>query len=419
MWKNYLVTAFRNLIRYKGFSIINILGLAIGMAVSILIFLWIQHELSYDKFHEKSDNIYRLVQTQTYSSGPLTTTCMPGPISDDIREEVPEIVNSFMFYRLGGIFSYEELTIDETFYTADPQIFEMLDFNFIKGNPEHLFDDLNSIVMTTEMAEKYFGDEDPIGKVITINQENDFKVTGVFEKLPANSSFQMDFCIPFKFIENIGFTIDRYGWNSYYVYVELHEETDYEEVNAKINDFLLIKSSDQDTTGQYDSEIDLYLFPFEKMHLHSVRGSGGDIQYVYIFAAVALFIIIIACINFMNLATARSARRSREIGIRKTVGATRPEIVRQFFGESLVMTLIAFIIAIILVIVVLPQFNLFAETELKLNLLDGTILIGLISILVIAGLLAGIISLIIAIVTVSWQTIKAAIANPIDALSYE
>ena len=130
MWKNYIVTAFRNLIRYKGFSIINILGLAIGMAVSILIFLWIQNELSYDKFHEKSDNIYRLVQTQYYSSGPLTTTCMPGPISDEIREDVPEILNSFMFYRLNGLFSYEDQSIDEAFYLADPQTFEMLDFDF-------------------------------------------------------------------------------------------------------------------------------------------------------------------------------------------------------------------------------------------------------------------------------------------------
>ena len=187
MWRNYIKIALRNLIRYKGFSFINILGLSIGMACSILIFLWIQFELSYDKYNSKSENIYRLVQTQYYATGPLTTTCMPGPIADDIRADIPEIENSFMFYWSSMFCSYEDKILEERICLADPQIWEMLDFKFLQGDPLHVFDDLNSIVVTDEMAKKYFGDEDPIGKVLTMNQEHHFKITGVIEKVPANA----------------------------------------------------------------------------------------------------------------------------------------------------------------------------------------------------------------------------------------
>ncbi|MEA3479363.1 MAG: ABC transporter permease [Bacteroidota bacterium] len=386
MWGNYIKTAFRNLIRYKGFSFINILGLSIGMACSMLIFLWVQFELSYDKFNDKSDKLYRLVQTQYYATGPLTTTCMPGPIATDIREEVPEIENSFMFYWVSLLCSYEDKILDESVCMADPQIFEMLDFNFLLGDPLHVFDDLNSIVITDEMARKYFGEEDPVGKVLTMNHEHHFKVTGVIEKPPTNSSFKIEFCIPFKYIENLGYTINRYGWNSYYVYVQLHPQANYQDLNTKIKDFILDKSEDPE---ENDSKIDLFLFPFEKIHLHSVRGEGGNIQYVYIFSAVGVFILLIACINFMSLSTARSSRRSREIGIRKTVGATRVQVMHQFFGESMLLTIIAFILAIGIIYFVLPTFNTSAETELSMNLLNPWNILGLGFILVFVGLLSG------------------------------
>jgi len=385
MWRNYIKTAFRNLIRYKGFSIINILGLSIGMACSILIFLWIQFELSYNKYNEKSDNIYRLVQTQYYATGPLTTTCMPGPIADDIRVDIPEVVNSFMYYWVSMFYTYEEKTLEESVCMADPQIWEMLDFKFIHGDPQHVFDDINSIVITEETARKYFGEEDPMGKVLTMNQEHHFKVTGVIEKPPANSSFQIKSCIPFKYIENLGHNLDRYGWNSYYVYVQLHDESKYTDVNSKIKNYIIEKKDDPDD----ESKIDLFLFPFEKIHLHSVRGEGGDIQYIYIFSAVAVFILLIACINFMNLTTARSSRRSREIGIRKTVGAHRLQIMHQFFGETMLMTVIAFVLAIVIIYLVLPSFNVFAETELSLDLINPWNIVVLLLILAFVGFFAG------------------------------
>ena len=357
------------------------------MACSILIFLWIQYELSYDKYNSKSDCLYRLVQTQTYATGPLTTTCMPGPLANDIKNEIPEIQNTFMYAWANTLFTYGEHNFNETGCYSDSNMFKMLDFEFIDGNPKDALRDESSIVITDEIAEKFFGDEDPMGKIIKMNNEHPFKVSAIIKKLPENSSLQLGMILPFKNVEKFGWAIDRYGWNSYYVYVELDRNTDYQDVNSKIEKFLQIKSDDPE--DDEESDIDLYLFPFEKIHLHSVTGSGGDIQYVYIFSAVALFILIIACINFMNLATARSAKRSREIGIRKTLGATRKQVITQFFGESFFMCLLAFIIAVILVKLLLPSFNSFQNTDLILNILQTEILIGLIIILIFVSLLAG------------------------------
>ena len=305
MIRNYFISAFRNLIRQKGFSIINISGLAMGMAIAILIFLWVKHELSYDKFNDKSDKIYRLVQTQHYSSGPLTTVCMPGPIAKNIRDDIPEITNSFMFYAMTATISYDDKLFTEDVQLADSQLFELFTFDFLQGDPSTVFDEINSVVITDKMAKKLFDEEDPIGKIIKYNNEHSFKVTGVISETPENSSFRFDMCIPFEYIEELGFTINRYGWNSYYVYVELEDGIEYSQVNDKIEKYLENKSREQfaeeEGNEEYDSDIDLFIFPLEKIHLHSVRGNKGDIQYIYIFSAIAIFILVIASINFMYI----------------------------------------------------------------------------------------------------------------------
>ena len=198
MFRNYLLIAIRNLIRQKGFSAINIVGLGVGMACFILITLWVRQELSYDRFNEKADQLYRLVQTQHYSSGPLTTTCMPGLIGADVRRDFPEIVNSFMYYVITGVINYEDKVFRENIRLADQELFDMFTFTFLKGDPAKVFDDLNSIVITEKMATKYFGNDNPMGKVITVNGEHTFKVTGVISETPTNSSFRFDFCIPFE-----------------------------------------------------------------------------------------------------------------------------------------------------------------------------------------------------------------------------
>ena len=392
MFKNQLITSIRYLIRQKTFTLINIAGLAIGMAIAILIYIWVQHELSYNKFNSKYDRLYRLIQTQHYASGPLTTVCMPGPIAKDIRNEIPEIKNSFMYYSLSMTLNYGDKVFTEDIRLADPELFEMFDFEFIEGNPDHVFDELKSIIITDKMAEKLFEDEDPMGKLITLNNDLNFKVTGIIKETPKNSSFRFDICFPFENVEEMGFTINRYGWNSYYVYVELGENISYIDVNQKIKKYLEDKSRKQtlaEGDEDYDSEIDLFLFPLKKIHLYSYREGRGAIQFIYIFSAIAIFIILIACINFMNLATARSAKRAREISIRKSVGADRFNLICQFIGESLIISFAAMILAVVLVQILLPYFNLLVEKELILNFTDTSLWILVIGITLVVGILAG------------------------------
>jgi len=392
MLKNYFVTTLRYLVRQKAFTIINIAGLAIGMALAILIYIWVQHELSYDRFNTKSERIHRLIQTQHYASGPLTTVCMPGPIAKDIKDEIPEIENTFMFYSKSMTVTYEDKVYTEEIQLADPELFEMFDFEFIEGSPDHVFDELKSIVITDKMAQKLFEDEDPMGKIVTMNNDLDFKVTGIIKETPENSSFRFEICFPFKNIEEMGQRIDRYGWNTYYVYVELGKNINYLDVNQKIEKFLENKGREQSLANgeeSYESEIDLFLFPLEKIHLYSYRESKGAIQFIYIFSAIAIFIILIACINFMNLATARSAKRAKEISIRKSVGADRPKLIWQFLGESLIISFCSMIIAIVLVLVLLPYFNILVEKELIFNVADLSLWTLLIGTTLLVGILAG------------------------------
>jgi predicted permease len=400
MIKNFFLSTLRNIMRYKGYSFINIAGLAIGMACSILIMVWVAHELSYDKFNEKSDKLYRLVQTQYYSTGPLTTTCMPGLIAKDLKEQYPEIEDAFMFYYIpGAVLSYGEKKFNEDIRMADPGLFRMFDFDFISGNPATAFDDLHSIVITSEMAEKYFPGEDPVGKLLRMNDEFNFKVTAVIEDISENSTFRFDFCIPFLFLEDLGRDLNRYGWNSYYSYIQLADGVTKEATENKIIKHIQDQSEEED-----ESNVDLWLHPLTKMHLYAVRG-GGPIQQVYILSIIAVFILLIACINFMNLSTARSSKRAREIGMRKVVGASRGEIIFQFLTDSLLLTFIAMIFSALLVVLILPAFNNLADSELSFNLLDPVNVLILLGVGLATGLLAG-----------SYPAIFLSSFNPISVL---
>lgn len=391
MFKNYLVIACRNLIRQKGFSAINIIGLGAGMACSILIFLWISNEVSYNRFNLKADRLFRLVQTQHYTTGPLTTTCMPGPVIKDLVAEIPEITNGFMFYMGPAIVNYGDKFMKEEVRFADPALWDMFSFQFLKGEKNKVFDDLSSAVITDKLAMKYFGKEDPIGKVLRINNEQSFTVTGVIAETPVNSTFRFDLCIPFENIEKFGYNTGNYGWNTYFAYAELAPGSDYRLVNDKIRDFLVKKSGNPEQGGEegISAPVELFLFPLKDIYLHSVTGKGGNITYVYIFSMIAVFILVIACINFMNLSTARASRRSREIGLRKVSGAGRPQIIYQFIGESMMITLLAFTVAILLVYLFLPGFNELADKTLAPDWSDLGWILGLVGIIVFVGILSG------------------------------
>jgi putative ABC transport system permease protein len=378
MFKNYLKIAFRNIIRHKGHSFINIAGLAIGMAVCILILLWIQHELSYDKFHEKADNIYRVIQERS----PVT----PTPLAPTLKKEIPEVIQATRYRWVGNpLIKYGEKSFsDDKLFLVDPSFFDIFSFKFLKGDPGAALKNPFSAVLTEKTAQKYFGDEDPIGKSILVDNRLLVKVTGVIENVPENSHIQFDLLGPFEFIRNLwGADINNWRWVSHRAYVLLQKNCRLPEVTGKIND--MIKKYMPDTNAKF------YLQPITRIHLHTEfdERERGSIAYVYIFSAAALLILLIACINFMNLATARGAARAKEVGVRKIVGAQKKDLIKQFYGESILSSIIALIIAVTLVELALPTFNALTSKHLSLDF-SGNIFIlsGFIFIALFAGLVS-------------------------------
>ena len=316
MWKNYLVTAFRNMFRQKLFTFINILGLSIGIACSVMIFLWVQDELGYDRFHKSADNIYRVVQDQYYSDREVFhVTVTPAGLAPVLSQEYPD----FKYVTRYNQWGYQLLTSagDKHFFenikATDSTFFKIFTFPFLEGDPETALRSINSVVITHQIANKYFGDDSPLGKIITLNGHYALTVTGVVADIPDNSSIKFDFLVPFRFMKELGSNIEDMGNNSYFTFVTLPPGVNDQEASAKIKDRLRVDNED----GGY-----LYLQPLTKIHLYNL-GGGGEIVNVKIFSIIAIFILLIACINFMNLSTARSSKRAREIGIRKVVGASR------------------------------------------------------------------------------------------------
>lgn len=362
MIHNYLKVAFRNIRRQKGYSFINIAGLAVGMACTILISFYILDELSYDKYHEKSDSIYRLVQIldpgTEHEYETIVQSALYAPL---LLEEIPEVKNAARIYapKIWGrsvLIGYK----DKIFYTqelifADASLFEMFSFPFAKGNTETVFPDPQSIVITEKVAEKYFGDEDPMDKVITYDNQHQFKVTGVLKNIPRNSHFRFDFVVPMESYPMVmNERLEKWTNSAFPTYLELPKNYDITALQEKIP--ALIKSH---RGKSVDTEF--WFQPLTHIHLHShlsdELGTNSDIRYVYIFIVIALFVLSIACMNFINLSTARSVHRAREVGIRKMVGANRNQLIKQFLFESIIICLIALAVSLFLVWVFLPSFT--------------------------------------------------------------
>lgn len=383
MFKNYLLIAIRNILRQKAYSFINIFGLAVGLASVILILLWVNFEFSYDKPHEKLDRIYRLGQTQFYTSGPLNTFSMPGPLAAAVKENFPEIEDSFRFSYSGMIIRYEEKKFSEEIVYADKELFTVFTVDFVAGDPLKIFNDYSSVVISEKIAEKYFGKENPIGKVLIFSSDKSFKVSGVFKDIPFNTSLRFDICIPFEHIQkDQDAKIYQYGWNSYGTYLLLKEGITFKNAADKLKHFFPTAS------GRPESTVELWLWPLTKIHLYRYSG-GGMISIIYMFILIASIILMIACINFMNLATARSAKRSKEIGLRKVMGANRKDVIKQFLGESIFTSFLSLIVAILLVSLILPSFNLITEKELVFDFSDPLIVGGLIVLTLFTGIIAG------------------------------
>lgn len=382
MIRNYLKSAFRNILRQKGYSFINIIGLSIGLAASILIMLWVINELSYNRNNENYHRIYRFVQEQQYSTGPLTTPCMPAPLAADVSTDFPEFEDLFRYYMISGVLSVGENKFADDIIVADSGLFRIFSFDFVEGNPGDALSP-HTVILTEKGATKYFGDEDPIGKVIRLNDQINFRVNGIIKDPPENSSFTGEIYLAFDHLEDLGWNLDRYGWNTYYMYALVRSDTDMEALNSKLKYYF--KTARNDET--LDTE--LFLFPLGKQRLYAYNGEPNLIRNIYIFSLIAVFILLIACINFMNLATARASRRSREIGLRKVVGARRKQLIYQFISESILLSLFALIVAVCLVYITLPLFNELTSRELTLNLLDPSTPALLLAIALVTGGIAG------------------------------
>jgi putative ABC transport system permease protein len=387
MLRNYLKVILRNIRKHKGYSVINITGLAIGMACCLLISIWVLDELGYDRFHENAPRLYRVEEDQDYSGRIYHVNVTPHPLAPALIEEIPEIIDATRYVWSGGfLFRYGENAFFEyNIRAVDPSFFQMFSFPLIKGEKDRALDSTYSVVLNEDMAEKYFGKDDPLGKIITINNTHEFTVSGIVKNVPHNSRLQFEILVPYAFLEKIGRTNQSFGSNSIGTYVQLSPNARMEQVNEKILGFIKAKVP--------DSVTDLMLMPFTKIHLYGYFGYGksaGAIQYVYIFSIIAMFVLLIACINFMNLSTARSANRAKEVGMRKVVGALKSHLIRQFYGESIIFAFIALVLAAGIVTLILPAFSQFTDKELTWAVGGiGTIFLGVAAITLFTGLVAG------------------------------
>lgn len=388
MIRNYLLIAFRNIFRNKLFSVVNLLGLAFGIASSLFIFLWVAEEMSYDKFHEHHERLYRVMENQHYADGQIYTfAATPGPMAPFIQDKYPEIERASRFtWPITSLFQHGTTSFYESGHYVDPQFLEMFSFPFVQGDPSTALRAKNNIVITREFAEKLFGKEDAMGKVLVVNDEDNVTVTGIIGEVPANSSIQFSYLLPFQFFwdENASW-IQTWQSNNVRTFLQLTEDADPAAFSEKLRHE--VKEHNENTSVQ------LFIQPVDDMYLYSQFengvATGGRIEQVRIFSIVALFVLLIACINFMNLSTAQAMRRAKEVGLRKVIGAVPGQLFRQFMGESFLMVLMATAIAALLCFLLIPVYNSVTGKELELSLITGRIALLMGGLIVVTGFIAG------------------------------
>jgi len=378
VWLSYIKVALRALVKQRLYAFINIAGLAVGVTTCILILLFVRYENSYDEFHPKSGQIYRLGLQGKMGDDEFTMGLSAAPAGPTMKEDFPEIVDYVRIRQQGfPVLRYgDKVFSEEQWWQADSTIFDVFEIPFVQGDSKTALTQPLSVVITERMAAKYFGNEDPIGKVLNEDNRTDFMVTGVVRELPPNSHWHFDFLASMATFEDSRSTI----WvsNNFYTYLVLHDGSDYRDLVAKFPDMVRKYVGPQleqflgITIDQFRDRGDaynLFLTPMEDIHLYSKMDveieTGGDGQTVKIFAFIAIFILLLACINYMNLSTARSMSRAREIGIRKTLGSKRGQIIVQFLAEAIFVTLLSFSLAVLLVVLVLPWFSTLINTPLE------------------------------------------------------
>jgi putative ABC transport system permease protein len=387
MIQNFFKIAWRNLLRNKSFSFLNITGLSIGIASTILILLWIVYEVGYDKFHEKKERIYEVYNSDKNDGKIGVWNTTPKVMAKSIQQDYPEIE---MTVRVNWanpfLFTVGEKKLKATGNLVDSGFLKMFSYPLLKGNASTVFKEVNSVVITESLAKKLFDGEDAMGKIVKIDNADNFTVTGILKDLPSNTTFEFEYLISWAYLRQKGWDDENWGNNSTTTYALLKEGASLPNTNEKLKTL----------RKKYDKEsplMETFLYPFSRSYLYSNfengKESGGRIEIIRMFGIIAAFILLIACINFMNLSTARSEKRAKEVGIRKVVGAEKKSLVGQFLGESILISFIACVLAIAIVWFSLPSFNDLIEKKLTLNFSSVWFWVSGLLIILVTGVLAG------------------------------
>jgi len=371
MFRNYLKIAWRNMLHSKGYSALNIVGLAAGMAVALIIGLWVANQYSYDRFLPNYKQLYQVEMNLTSQhNGTHTQTSIALPLVDVLRKEIPGIKYVAESDAI-GLMNHGLLVGDKKLYLGGGAVgadfFKMFQFPFVKGNANTALKDMYSIVLTESTAKALFGDDNPMGKVVRFDDSQNLKVTGVIKEIPKNSTLQFHYITPFAFAEatqdwvRLGRT--KWTWNSFNAYVALEPGVTYEQVASKIRDIVTKRSPDMRS-----SKPEVFMHPLKDWHLYNEfkngKTAGGFVDYVHLFSIIGMLVLTIACINFMNLSTARSEKRAKEVGVRKAIGSGRMDLVYQFLLESVLITFISFVMCLVFVQLALPSFNILTGSDI-------------------------------------------------------
>lgn len=407
MLKNLLTISLRSLLKDKAYTIINILGLTIGITCSLFLLLYILDELSFDRYHKNADNIYRVVSNIKEPDNAFTWAVAQIPLAEELRDNYPEVENAVRFFGMNrNLYKNNDLQFyEDDFYLVDSTVFKMFSYELTKGDPDTALDMPFSMVINEKTAKKYFGGIDPMGQSLQNQQKEEFKITGVLKDIPYNSHFRFD-----ALISRNTRPQNQGSWGNFgvYTYIQLPNQYDLSKMYASLD--TIVKQKVNPIFDQAGIKIKYELQRITEIHLHSKiqdeAEAGGDISYIYIFGIVAIFMLIIACINYMNLATARSANRAKEVGLRKVMGSQRVQLIIQFISESILIVLIALVVSLGLILLLLPVFNTLSNKEIPSEFIfQKQVLLSLLGIVIFTGIVGG-----------SYPALYLSGFNPVDVL---
>ncbi len=389
MLKSFIKTTMRTLLKNKTYSFLNIFGLAIGIACTGLIFLWVEDEMAYDHVNVKRDNLYMVLNNWPYAEHYSTVSVTPAPMAAAMKAEIPGIANTCRYtaWQTNLLFATGDKPVYANGLYADSSVFSMFTLSFVQGNPNDAFKQLYSLVVTEKTAKKFFGDtKNVIGKTIKVDNNQDYIVTGVVKDIPANASLQFEWLAPFQIFYNQNQWLSNWEWNGVTTVVELGDNNNLASVNKQLQGFIKKKVPTSIASSMLYGMNDWYL----RWSFDNGKPTGsGRIQYVHMFTAIAWIILFLACINFMNLATARSEKRAKEVGVRKVMGSGKQRLVMQFLGEAMFMSVLSGITAVFIIILVLPAFNTLSQKQLSLGLLQPMHIAALAAVTLACGFVAG------------------------------